>query len=137
MAEQKTQGEAAPSATTEPAKPTGKSTITKKEAVRRSLQKLGADAATADIQADIKKRFGFEMTTNHISTTKGELRKQASKNAAAVQAEETKPAAAQTAKRAASGKGPAVAMQDVLTLKELVGRVGADHLKILIEVMSR
>jgi hypothetical protein len=136
MAQQKTEGEAAPSAgTAAPAKE--KSTITKKEAVRRSLQKLGADAATADIQADIKKRFGFEMTTNHISTTKGELRKQASKNAPAAKTEATKPANVPSAKTPANGNGPTVEMQDVLTLKDLVRRVGAAHLKTLIDVMSR
>jgi hypothetical protein len=72
------------------------------------------------------------MTTNHISTTRGELRKEASKP------ESAKPTAAQPAWPApANGKSKTVNMQDVLTLKTLVQRIGADHLKTLIDVMSR
>src|SRR5437764_277473 len=51
--------------------------ISKKEAVRRSLARLGKDAQPVEIQADVLGRFGIEMTTGHISTTKGELRREA------------------------------------------------------------
>jgi hypothetical protein len=108
--------------------------------VRRSLKKLGADAPNKDIQADIKKRFGLDMTTDHISTTKGELRKEASKNAPAAKQKETKPAAVQPAapaRAAIPSNGSAVDMKDILTLKALVRRVGAAHLHTLIDVMSR
>jgi hypothetical protein len=37
----------------------------------------------------------------------------------------------------ANGKSKAVALEDVLTLRSLVNRVGADHLRTLIDVMSR
>jgi hypothetical protein len=131
MAEQKTEGQATQPTTSESAKAAGKK-ITKKEAVRRSLKKLGNDAPTRDIQADIKKRFHLDMTTDHISTTKSQLRKEASK------AESAKPAAAQPARPApANGKSMTVDMQDVLTLKTLVQRIGPAHLKTLIDVMSR
>jgi hypothetical protein len=136
MTEQNNESTATTSA---PAKAEGKKKIKKKEAVRRSLKKLGPDAPTKDIQADIKKRFGLDMTTNHISTTKGELRKEASKNAPAGK-QEAKPApakAAPSAKAASNGIGSAVEMADVLTLKDLVRRVGAAHLHTLIDVMSR
>jgi hypothetical protein len=62
-------------ATPQNAVPSGGEKISKKEAVRRSLGKLGKKAQPADIQKDIKDRFGIDMTTNHISTTKGELRR--------------------------------------------------------------
>jgi hypothetical protein len=137
MAEQKTEGEAAPATTTaQPAKGDGKK-ITKKEAGRRSLKKLGPDAATKDIQADIKKRFGIDMTSNHISTTRGELRKEAAQSAPAAKPEEAKPAAAPPVKAANNGKGSAVDMKDILTLKDLVRRAGVAHLHTLIDVISR
>jgi hypothetical protein len=110
----------------------GKKKIKKKEAVRRSLAKLGTDAPLKDIQADIKKRFGLTMTTNHISTSRGEIRKEAGKSKSASKTVDTKPAA-----QPANGKKTTVAMQDVLTLEALVRRVGADHLKTLIDVMSK
>jgi hypothetical protein len=132
MAEQKTVGTAI--TTGDPAKAEGKK-IKKKEAVRRSLKKLGADAPNKDIQADIKKRFGIDMTTNHISTTKGELRKEASNSAPAAKQEETKPATAQPAKAASLSNGSAVDMKDILTLKDLVRRVGAARLHALIDLM--
>jgi hypothetical protein len=136
MAQEKTKGEAAPTAP--PGEPTtAKNKITKTEAVRRSLQKLGPDATPTEVQKDVKKRFGIDMTTDHISTTKSQLRKEASKNKPAQKQEETKPVAAPPAKAASNGKGTAVEMQDVLTLKDLVRRVGAAHLKTLIDVMSR
>jgi hypothetical protein len=46
-------------------------TITKTEAVRRALQQLGRDAKPTQMQGHIKERFGFDMTTDHISTCKG------------------------------------------------------------------
>jgi hypothetical protein len=133
MAEQKTEGGAAGV----PAGARGKKKIKKKEAVRRSLQKLGTDAPLKEIQADIKKRFGIVMTTNHISTSRGEIRKEAGKSKPASKTVDTKPAAQPARAAPANGKRTTVAMQDVLTLEALVRRVGADHLKTLIDVMSR
>ena len=54
-----------------------RSGLSRKEAVRRSLAKLGNDAMPVDIQKDVKERFGIDLTTAHISTTKGLLRKAA------------------------------------------------------------
>jgi hypothetical protein len=132
MTEEKTVGEVTP------ASATGKKKIKKKEAVRRALKKLGPDASNKDIQDHVKKRFHLEMSTNHISTTKGELRKEASKTKPTEKLESSTPVAAQPARSAAAnGKSKAVAMEDVLTLRSLVNRVGADHLRTLIDVMSR
>jgi hypothetical protein len=55
--------------------------ITKNEAVRRALAALGRDAKLAALQAWIMQHFGHEMSTNHISTSKGDiLRKEAGKD---------------------------------------------------------
>jgi hypothetical protein len=51
----------------------GGSTISKKEAVQRALQKLGRDAKPAQIQPYIKQTFGIDMTPAHVTTAKGEI----------------------------------------------------------------
>jgi hypothetical protein len=51
--------------------------ISKKEAVRQVVATLGLDASPTEIQKQIKERFQIEMTTGHISTTKGQLRREA------------------------------------------------------------
>jgi hypothetical protein len=132
MAEEKTTSGGAPAAPAGEPAPAGKK-MTKKEAVRRSLKKLGLDAKPAEIQKDVKKRFRIDMTTDHISTLKGELRKQAGKTAPAAKAAKAKPAAAP----ANSREGTDVALKDILTLEDLVRRIGAAHVRTLIDVMSR
>src|SRR5262249_7995284 len=133
-----------------PTATTGTEKITKKEAVRRSLAKLGQDAKPALIRADIKERFGIEMTPAHITTTKGELRRQAAKGKAAPRRPPGRPpkakAEADPAQRhppapapaeRGSSTGATVLLEDIQTLKSLVKRVGADHLKTLIDLLSR
>ena len=102
--------------------------ITKKEAVRRSLARLGEDAMPADIQKDIRERFEIEMGTGHISTTKGELRREAAQKVATPGA---------TEEPATDAKRALVQMEDILALRGLLDRVGADRLKTLIDVMVR
>jgi hypothetical protein len=95
-------------------------TITKKEAVRRSLAKLGKNAQPVEIQKDIKDRFGIDMTTGHISTTKGELRR----GAKGKKKGGTKQAA------------PAIPLEDILAVRSLVDRLGAAPLKTLIDALQ-
>jgi hypothetical protein len=47
--------------------------ISKKEAVRRALAELGTDAPLARLQAQIKSKFGFDLSTNHISSAKSDI----------------------------------------------------------------
>jgi hypothetical protein len=56
--------------------------VTKKEAVRRALATLGKNAKTAEIQRHIKQAFGLDMSTGHISTTRGEIRREGKKDKA-------------------------------------------------------
>jgi len=51
-------------------------TITKVEAVRHALIQLGQDAPNDAILAFLKKRFGFEMTKDHLYVVKSDLRRQ-------------------------------------------------------------
>jgi hypothetical protein len=99
--------------------------INKMQAMRDALQKLGSDASSADLYKELK-RHGVEMSTKNIATYKSDILRKA-----AEQAEHSlRPAAG-------NGKSSAVAMHDILTLKELVNRVGPDHLHKLIDVMAR
>src|SRR5438046_559185 len=53
---------------------TGPKKISKNEAVRRAVAALGEGAELAALQAHIRKEFGFEMTTNHISASRTSMR---------------------------------------------------------------
>ena len=121
-------------------------TITKKEAVRRSLAKLGKNAQPVEIQKDIKERFGIDMTTGHISTTKGELRrgakgkkkggtKQAASKPETAPVQPARPAP--TAAQVTAGKAPAIPLEDILVVRALVDRLGAAPLKTLIDALGQ
>jgi len=45
--------------------------ITKQEAVRRALKAMGRAATPSQMQPYIKENFGIDMSTDHISTSKG------------------------------------------------------------------
>ena len=45
--------------------------ITKQEAVRRALKAMGRAATPSQMQPYIKQNFGIDMSTDHISTSKG------------------------------------------------------------------
>ena len=135
--------------------------ITKLEAVRQALAKLGNDALPSQMQPYIKKTFGIDMTTDHISTSKGDIARKAREAAeAAHQAAGKKPAAPKTqaAPKAqattasstpaptgtqtpsAHGKGSVggnILLEDVLTTKELLDRVGAEKLRTLIDGLAK
>lgn len=124
---------------------TNAASLTKKDAVRKALAELGSDAKPVQIQGFVKERFGITMTTDHISTTKGEIhRKEAGKGKAAaakpaqakpleaVAAKETKPAP-----RAETPRANGISLTDIEAVKGLVGRVGPEGLKKLIDLLAR
>jgi hypothetical protein len=104
-----------------------KKALTKREAVRRALGDLGPDATPTQMQGHIRSKYGIDMTPNHISTEKGNLRKQQGAASPPPQA---------SAARTVEPKTPAIALHDIKAVKDLVGRVGADSLKKLIDVMA-
>jgi hypothetical protein len=134
MAEQKTD---TPTAAPAPHK------LSKTDAVRKSFARLGKKAMPKAVQQDVKKTYGLDVSANHISSIKAELagkpgaKKPAPKKAAAnppVKKVEAPKAA--SAVPSANGKQPLVSIEDVLTLKAIVGRVGASHVKTLIDGLS-
>jgi hypothetical protein len=119
--------------------------ITKIEAVRQALSKLGKAASRPAIQKFIKNNYRLDITPDHISNCKAELRKRKGPAKKAVSQQPAKtamsqqPAAAKPEpKKPASGaKGHAIGLEDIETVKDLVERVGAGSLRKLIDVMAR
>jgi hypothetical protein len=123
--------------------------LTKMEAVRRAVAELGKDAMPVRIQQFVKDRFGVEMTTAHISVCKGSiLRERSGKGKKAP----VKPAAPAVATKKASPRslvqrsaaaetpapsGDAVTLEDVRTVKELLGRIGTRNVRQLVDVLGR
>jgi hypothetical protein len=118
-----------------------RSNITKMEGVRRVLAKLGPDTKPLQIKDYLKRHYGIEMNISHISNYKSELLgKTKAKVAAAAKKAGAAPAVkpAPVARPQAAKAGPSgVSLEDIRTVKELVGRVGADSLRSLIDMLSR
>ena len=103
------------------------------------LRKLGKGAKPLQLQAHIKKTFGIEMSTDHISTYKGDIARKKAKAKAARKAESAQPTIAKPAvhKAKPTVKGAdSVLLDDVLTTKGLLDRVGADRLRMLINGLA-
>jgi hypothetical protein len=148
--------------------------INKLEAVRRTLAKLGWEAKPTEIQSHVKKTYGIEMTTDHISTYKADLARKAREagepvpqaappvkkptapkpqaSAAKPQTSAAKPpaqaakkppavspasAAPAQAEGGAGSSGGSILLEDVLTAKQLLDRVGADKLRILLDGLAK
>jgi hypothetical protein len=114
--------------------------ITKKEAVRQALSKLGQDASRPDIQKFVKNHYGLQMTLDHISNCKGELKKEkghtktaVTKQLATSKQEPKKPEPSPAGKAESNG----ISLADIETVKDLVERVGAGSLRQLIAVLAR
>ncbi len=123
-------------------------TISKQEAVRRALSHFGNDAKPAEMKPWIKGQFGLEMSTDHISTAKGDILRKAGatapKKAAKAPAKKAAPktAAQKTAAPPAhAARKPAafqaaVPLHDILYVKDLVGRFGPEQLHTLIDAFA-
>jgi hypothetical protein len=124
----------------------------KMEAMRQTLAALGDKAETARVREHLKERFGVEMTAKMISSYKSDIVKQRAKAAkapAVKPAAAAEPEAAESAPTApaprrappaasANGNGAAtVRLEDVLAVRGLVDRVGADQLRDLIAAFER
>jgi hypothetical protein len=124
--------------------------LSKMEGVRRALSELGKDAKPARIQGFVKERFGIEMSTDVVSTYKGDIARKAAK-AAVTKSPVTQPVATMvqtnqvapttSGKPAAvhrtNGEAAGIGLTDILAVKDLVTRVGANNLRTLIDVMNQ
>jgi hypothetical protein len=102
--------------------------ISKMDAIRQSLDKLGDDAMPLQIKDHLKSKFGIDTDTTLISTYKSTiLREKKSK----------KPLGRHPRGKAAASSTEAVTMEDIKVLKELTDRLGVDQVGELAEVLAK
>jgi hypothetical protein len=129
--------------------------LTKIDAVKQALKALGKGASRADIQKFVKDHYDYEMTLDHISNCKGEIaRKSKGKGKGKARKAAPRPAATKEPAKAAAarptapavparparivGNGKhAVLLADIVTLRDLVQRIGREQVRTLIDVMSK
>jgi hypothetical protein len=117
--------------------------MTKQEAVRRALNHFGRDARPSQMQGWIKEQFGIEMSTDHISTAKGNILhkpggkgKSSGMKKPAVRKSAVKAAPAPKSADGARKKDSAIPLDDILYVKGLVGRFGPGPLHTLIDAFA-
>ena len=109
---------------------------TKGQAVGIALEILGPDAKPIQIQKYLKEERGVDVSTDSISTYKSDIRRRA--NGQVTHSVHMAPAAKPqpTAAATAAPDTGNFDINDIVTVKDLMGRVGAGQLKSLIDVMA-
>src|SRR5438045_942493 len=110
--------------------------ITKVEAVRRALKALGKDATPSKLQPYIKQTFGIDMTPAHVTTCKGVVLRKKKKPGPKPKVQPLEPLVRQSAPTPAKASRNGISLEDIQSVKGLIGRVGADQLKGLIDLMA-
>ncbi len=113
------------------AKPETEGTITKMEAVRQALAKLGPDAKPVDILAYIKETYGLEMSIGMAYNYKSSILKPGRKKRGRKPG--PKPAAAANGRKTRSA---AITVEEIQAVKALVDRLGAEKVRQLAEVLK-
>ena len=117
--------------------------VTKQEAVRRAMSALGKAATAKDIQKHVKDTFGHDMTIDHIYNAKSNVLAKGKKKAPKTTGKQPAPseptAAHPPVQPASVARRPsgAISLEDLEAVKGLLGRVGADNLKALADLLAR
>ena len=110
---------------------------TKMDMVRDALAHFGKKAKPAQMKPYIKDTFGVEMSTDHISTYKGNiLRKKGGGKKPGPKPKGAEVATADAVHRGPGRRPSAVSLRDLGTVKDLLGRVGARELRSLIDLLA-
>ncbi len=136
---------AAPEAEVQTPAKVEKNGVSKTDAVKQALATLGKKAKPKEIQTYIKDTFGLEMSTGYVSNLKTTLGKKGKgkrgspRKAAPLNG---KPAAKKAKPKAKAGvpksMGTAgIALEDIQTVKDLLGRLGAKSLQNLISLVEK
>jgi hypothetical protein len=131
-----------------PAATSGATSPTRKDMVRHAMKAVGADAKLVDLQKFIRDTYKAELSTNHISSNRGEIRREksakpAAKPAAKKPVAKKKPAApvaarpAPAAARTGAANSGDFSLKDIETAKGLLGRLGTTRVKALLDVLAR
>ena len=111
------------------------------EMVRQAQTELGKGAMPLQIRAFVKERFGTEMNTNLISYYKKRLagkgkKKRPGKRAGGQPRQQPAGEPVGQTKAPAAGRS-GISLDDLRLVKDLVGRVGAEQLRGLIDLLAR
>jgi hypothetical protein len=129
--------------------------LTKTQALRKSIERLGEGAMPVALVAAVKKEFGMDVTPKHASSVRSEFyaakksvakepaaskpvaKKPAPKKPKAAKAVAAMPPAREAPAPSLNGRGPAIRLEDILAVQTLVGRVGAGQLRTLIGMFEK
>jgi hypothetical protein len=90
--------------------------VTQKGMVLAALQEKGWDAGPRELQEAIKSKFDYNMAVNYISNYKSQLKKENGKGGGR------------------RGRKGGAQFSDLEAVRELVGRLGADQVRKLVEM---
>jgi hypothetical protein len=116
------------------------SSISKMEGVRQALTALGNDAKPLAIQQYLRDQFRIIMTVAHISNYKSTIlgpRKKKGKRGRPKGSKSTKPMVESSAAPVAAKPVAKVSHEDLLAFTELLHKVGADNLMVLIKLAAK
>lgn len=109
--------------------------VSKMEAMRRALKKKGADAKAVDYQSYIKEEFGMEMTTGMVSNYKSTILK--SEKASGSTQPKATAATALTETTPTPDYSDAFKYTEIMAVKDVVDRLGAEKVKKLIKAFEK
>lgn len=127
--------------------------MTKRQAIQLAFFELGENAARKDIQNLIREKVGFNINSGHIGAEKNKLRRDGFFSGKAPQAKieqpipakkpavgrkRGKPAKVKKAEKpiASTPEIIGIPLQDLLVLRDLVRRIGAESLHILVNAFD-
>jgi len=111
--------------------------ISKMEAVRQAIAKLGKDAKPPEILSFVKENFGVEMSYDMASTYKSTALKE-KKGKKRGPKPGPKPAVAAAAVPTANGHANgSISLEDITAVKSLADRLGADKVWQLAKVLAK
>jgi len=109
--------------------------VSKMEAMRQAIQKLGPDAENSALQAALKSDFGVTMTTGMFSNYKSAVMKEIRAGN-----REPKPAAKPAAVPATDGKKASaggITVEEIAAVKKVVDQLGAAKVEQLARVLAK
>jgi hypothetical protein len=101
--------------------------VTQVDMVKKALDELGADAKPLAIQESIKSHFDKVLPTSIISNYKSVLKRKGGSSSSS----------GTGAPRGRRPCGGSVQLNDLEAVRSLVSRLGADHVKRLVDVLAR
>jgi hypothetical protein len=94
--------------------------LSKTDALQQVLDKLGLQAKPSQVRNFVKKQFGLEISLSHVSNIRSGLTRRV-------------PAASRNGQ--ARGEN-GISLEDILAVKSLVQRIGAENLHALVNLVS-